>query len=122
MLTYVIVAAVILIGYVLFKNRGHKFTLEQVIADLDNGGLLIDVRSPSEYRSGHAKGAKNISLQSLQNGTMPSKDKQKAVYLYCQSGARSMSASSLLKRAGYVNVINIGSLSKWRKMGGKVVS
>jgi phage shock protein E len=121
MIIYIAIAVALFFGYVIIKNRGQKFTLEQLAEDLSKGGVLVDVRSASEFQSEHAKGAKNVSLQAIQNGTMPSKDKQKPVYLYCHSGARAASASSLLKRAGYMNVINIGSLTKWRKMGGKVV-
>ncbi len=122
MIIYIAIAVTLIFGYMMLKNQGQNFSLEQLTEDLTEGGVLVDVRSASEFQSGHAKGAKNVSLQAIQSGAMPSSNKQKPVYLYCHSGARAASASSLLKRAGFVHVVNIGSLAKWRKMGGKVVS
>ncbi|MEO8104742.1 MAG: rhodanese-like domain-containing protein [Candidatus Saccharibacteria bacterium] len=122
MIIYIAIAVAIIFGYMIIKNQGQNFSLEQLAEDLSEGGVLVDVRSASEFQSGHAKGAENVTLQAIQSGTMPSNNKQKPVYLYCHSGARAASASSLLKRAGYEHVINIGSLTRWRKMGGKVVS
>lgn len=117
---YILLALAIIAVYIFLKGRGQNFDFAEVQRQLDSGALLIDVRTASEFNSGHAKGAKNISLQQLQAGTLPSKDKQKTLYLYCRSGSRAAAASSLLKKAGYASVINIGSLTKWQKMSGSL--
>ncbi len=78
------------------------------------GAQLIDVREPSEFASGHAKGARNIPLGQL---TDRMKDIQVngTVLVICQSGGRSKSAYGLLKRQHVVDVRNVkGGTSAWR--------
>ena len=64
------------------------------------GAVIIDVRTPAEYKGGHIKGSVNIPLQSLQAnlGKIP---KNKTIITCCASGMRSGSAKSILKSAGY---------------------
>lgn len=64
------------------------------------GAMIIDVRSPAEFKGGHIKGAVNMPLQSLQ-ANMSKIPKNKTIITCCASGMRSGSAKSLLKAAGY---------------------
>lgn len=78
------------------------------LADLKSrGAVILDVRSPQEFKSGHAKGAVNIPVDAL-----PSKlgglDKNKPVITCCASGMRSASAASILKANGFTEVVNGG--------------
>jgi rhodanese-related sulfurtransferase len=102
------------------KHKGEAIVLEDVKAVLKDGGQLLDVRTSTEFRGGHAQGAKNISLQALQSGTKVDGDKSKPVYVYCHSGARAGVAKRLLLQQGFKTVINIGGLGKWKQIGGKV--
>lgn len=91
----------------LFGNKEQVDLKEWV----KNGAQIIDVRSPSEFNSGHVKGSKNIPLQLL--GTQLNKiDKNKPVITCCASGNRSGSAKSMLKAKGY-QVTNGGG---WRTL------
>ena len=65
-----------------------------------DGAMIIDVRTPAEFKSGHVKGAVNIPLQSLQ-ANFSKIPKNKTIITCCASGMRSGSAKSLLKAAGY---------------------
>lgn len=78
--------------------------------------LLVDVRTPSEFREGHIAGAVNIDLQQLSRrlGELPH---DKPVVLYCRSGSRSATAANLLARAGYDNVYDLGGVIAWRAQG-----
>lgn len=67
---------------------------------IKKGALIIDVRSPAEFSSGHIKKSINIPLESLQNKTSKIK-KDKPVILCCASGMRSGSARRFLKAQGY---------------------
>ena len=82
------------------------------------GAVLLDVRTPDEYRGGHIEGSVNLPLDRI--GTIENvvKDKETALFVHCLSGARSGQAVSQLKRMGYTNVTNIGGISNYR---GKVV-
>lgn len=76
---------------------------------MDEGALLLDVRTAGEFNSGHAKGAVNIPLQDLNNHVAKIKAKGKPVVAYCRSGNRSGMAAQLLNQHG-IEAVNAGSL------------
>ncbi len=75
---------------------------------LRNGAVLIDVRTPSEFSAGHAKGATNIPLDKINANVSKIKQLKKPVVLCCQSGMRSGQATAILKGAGVQDVYNGG--------------
>ncbi|MBR3690558.1 MAG: rhodanese-like domain-containing protein [Eggerthellaceae bacterium] len=75
--------------------------------------LLIDVRTPQEYKSGRIPGSKNIPLQNLEKIKKLAKSPDTPLFVYCQSGGRSSQASSALKRMGYSKVTNIGGIGAY---------
>jgi len=83
---------------------------------VQNGAMIVDVRSPQEFNGGNIKGSVNIPLQSLQSslGKIP---KNKTVITCCASGMRSASAKSILKSAGYQDVHNGGG---WSSLNSKL--
>lgn len=83
---------------------------------------IVDVRRESEFKSGHIEGAEHIFL-----GTLPENidkiENDKEVVIHCQSGMRSSTAYSLLKRKGIKNVKNFsGSMEQWIREGNKTTS
>ncbi len=85
-----------------------------------NNHVLIDVRNPQEFQSGHIPGAKNVPLNKLSK-QMKKVPKNRPVIVVCQSGNRSRSACNLLVNAGYDNVTNLnGGTIRWRMAGNKV--
>ena len=73
--------------------------------------LWIDVRSASEYASGHVDGAVNIPhTEIVERIGEVTDDKDATLYLYCRSGRRSAAATDALQQAGFVDVVNIGGL------------
>jgi len=78
-----------------------------------NGAVLLDVRTPQEYREGHIPGSKNVPLQQLDKVEGVTENKDTVLYVYCHSGARSRQAVSLLKHMGYTNVHNIGGITAY---------
>ena len=77
------------------------------------GAVLLDVRTPQEYREGHIPGSQNVPLQQLDKVEEVTKNKDTVLYVYCHSGARSRQAVSLLKHMGYTNVHNIGGIAAY---------
>ena len=75
--------------------------------------VLLDVRSPQEYREGHIPGSQNMPLQQLDKVEEVTENKDTILYVYCHSGARSRQAVSLLKHMGYTNVHNIGGIAAY---------
>lgn len=81
--------------------------------------LVLDVRTPSEYRSGHIAGAKLIPLQELEKRVAELQShRQKPILIYCRSGNRSRLAASILKYFGFVHLhhLNRGIL-QWNRFG-----
>ena len=77
------------------------------------GAVLLDVRTPQEYREGHIPGSQNMPLQQLDKVEEVTENKDTILYVYCRSGARSRQAVSLLKHMGYTNVHNIGGIAAY---------
>lgn len=74
---------------------------------VQNGAVIIDVRTKAEYQGGHIKNAINIPLNTLSSQIATIK-KGKPVITCCASGMRSASAKSVLKSAGFTEVYNGG--------------
>ena len=78
---------------------------------------FIDVRTSSEYSNGHAKGAENMPLNTLDDTVASNLKKYDSVYVICQSGGRSSSATKILIKAG-VKAINVsGGTMTWQSHG-----
>lgn len=67
---------------------------------LQRGAIIVDVRTPQEYKSGHIKGSKNIPLDALPTYVDDLKAKGRPIITCCRSGARSRAAVGLLKARG----------------------
>jgi phage shock protein E len=76
--------------------------------------VLIDVRGPGEYAQKHIPGSTLIPLGSLAK-EVPSRvpDKNRTIFVYCQSGARSKNAANILLKLGYTNVYDMGGIVGW---------
>jgi rhodanese-related sulfurtransferase len=90
----------------------------QSFLDVDNV-QLIDVRSQEEFDKGHIKGAQNIDFFSPTFFEDISKlDKDKPVYLYCNSGKRSANCAEKMIEIGFVKIYDLeGGISKWKHEG-----
>ena len=88
-----------------------KILLGILFLPLINADVVIDVRTPDEWSSGHLENAMNIEWQDILNITNLVTQDEK-IYLYCRSGNRSGRATQILIDAGYSNVTNAGSLKQ----------
>lgn len=78
--------------------------------------VIIDVRTPEEFDSGHLDGAINIPYEEIRTKIKEAvPDKKKTVTVYCRSGNRSSAAQKTLKSMGYENVINGGAYGTLKK-------
>jgi rhodanese-related sulfurtransferase len=78
-------------------------------------GVLIDVCEPAEYAAGHAAGAKNVPLGSLEDAKQLPSNKTLPIVLMCASGARAGRAASRLRKAGYEKAVAVaGGMGAWR--------
>ncbi|HPG10276.1 MAG TPA: rhodanese-like domain-containing protein [Chitinophagaceae bacterium] len=72
--------------------------------------VIVDVRSPWEFESGHVTGAKNIPLEEVPGKISDFKEFQTPIVFYCRSGNRSGMAVSILKQNGLTDIYNGGGL------------
>jgi rhodanese-related sulfurtransferase len=77
--------------------------------------LLIDVRTPEEYREIHILNSISLPLNQLKTGISKiAKNKDTEIIVYCLSGVRASHACSQLVKMGYTNVSNMGSIESWK--------
>jgi phage shock protein E len=74
---------------------GPSMDYRQLVKD---GAVVVDVRSPQEFKSGHVPGSKNIPLGNLSSKVDELKGKE--VVLVCLSGGRAGQAKNILTSAG----------------------
>ena len=78
-----------------------------------SGAKVVDVRTAEEFASGHVPGAINIPYDQLPRRAAEIGPPGTTVVLYCRSGRRSGIAFDALKKAGYGNLYDFGSVSAW---------
>jgi len=88
----------------LFGGSTSNATIEEY---LENGAVVIDVRTEMEFAEGHVQGSKNIPLNSIGFYIDEIKKLNKPIITCCRSGARSGSAENILKQND-IDVINGG--------------
>ncbi len=116
-------ASIVLLGLALLACGGPSSdvdaaTVEAWIAD-GGGPLLLDVRSPEEYASGHVPGALNIPHDELA-GRLDEVEaaRDSGVVVYCERGGRAARAESLLRESGFGSVRHLaGDMASWRAAG-----
>lgn len=85
---------------------------------LTDDTVIIDVRTPAEYRTGHLEGSRNFDVNANFEGKLGGIKKDAPVIVYCRSGARSAQAASRMKARGFTNVTNAGGIGKAAKKTG----
>lgn len=78
--------------------------------------VILDVRTPEEFASGHLENAVNIDWNNAGFSKKTSDlDRSKPVFIYCLSGGRSTSAAAKMRADGFNSVVEMqGGILKWR--------
>lgn len=87
----------------------------------EDGAILLDVREDTEWRTGHAPGARHIPLGRLSQ-RLRDLPTQRTIITVCRSGARSSRAASLLAREGREVFNMTGGMRAWQRAGLPVVA
>ncbi len=100
-----------------------KLSPDQFEAALKNNptAQIVDVRTPSEFKSGYIAGAKNINYYDDDFAQQIALlDKTKPVAVYCAKGGRSASAAEEFTKLGFSKVFDLqGGMSAWKAAGKK---
>ena len=97
-------------------SAGYDVSIDQALADWKNKTVIIlDVRTPGEYRDGHIPGARLIPLDELPN-RLHDVPKEEKVYVICRSGNRSMMIARFLEQNGFGEIYNLnGGMTAWSR-------
>jgi rhodanese-related sulfurtransferase len=89
----------------------------------DPGAVVVDVRTPAEFQSGHLPGAINVELDRLEGlASTALPDRNARLLVYCRSGNRSSFAVNILEKQGYTRLVNMtGGIAQWSAQGYPVV-
>ena len=77
--------------------------------------IILDVREQDEYDSGHIPGAVLLPVGTIDEETAAEgvPDKEATLLVYCRSGNRSKTASTVLADLGYTNIYEFGGINTW---------
>lgn len=115
------------------RARIREITAPELQAWRGQGAVVVDVREPAEYATGHIEGAINIprgvlefeiqASAELGNVTDPAlAARDRPLVLYCRSGGRAALAADSLGQMGFSRVASLaGGIGAWREGGGAVV-
>ena len=85
---------------------------------IDDGAVVIDVRTPEEFASGHLADARNIDVQADSFHTeVDALDRDATYVLYCRSGARAGAAGEMMLEMGFTDVANAGGFEDLASAG-----
>lgn len=83
--------------------------------------VVLDVRTPAEFATGHLQGAKNLDFRGADFAQQVAQlDTSKTYMIYCASGNRSGQASRLMKEKGLPKIVDAGALKNLQAGGLKV--
>ena len=111
----------LLVAVVVFEVRARAHGKVQLkpadaVRLINDGALVIDVRSPDRFRQGHIVSARNIELAQVgpDHPTLK-KQKDKVLIAVCDNGLNSGRAAAQLRKAGFEKVFSLkGGLDGWR--------
>jgi rhodanese-related sulfurtransferase len=89
----------------------------------DSSVVVLDVRTPAEFMSGHLANAINIDVEGAQfNSDVAKLDKSKTYAVYCRSGRRSAIATDEMSKLGFKTLFNLeGGTGAWSAAGQTLV-
>lgn len=108
--TILLVGLGLLIAFLVARviiQRSQRISPGELMQLVAQGAQIVDVRTPQEFATAHAKGSYNIPLDQLSQRTTEL-DRTRPVVVCCASGTRSAMAKSLLERQGFTSVHNAG--------------
>ncbi len=86
----------------------------KIVAFKERGGVVLDVRSKSEYDAGHIPGSKSIPLNEVPSNLKKIKSWNKPIITCCLSGVRSGQATNILNKNG-IEATNGGGWTSLKK-------
>ncbi|EDM38924.1 rhodanese-like domain protein [Pedobacter sp. BAL39] len=110
-LTLSVLLIIMYLGYRIYRFVNLDKGLDAKIA---KGAVILDVRTPGEYNTGHIAGSINISLGTIRD-RYKELDPEKIYITTCSHGLRSVKVEKILKDLGFRHVYNGGAWGDLQK-------
>lgn len=99
-----------------------EVSVQEAYSHYEDGGYILDVRTPGEWQAGHVPDATLIPLDELPN-RLSEVPEDTEVYVICRSGNRSATARDILLQNGFEQVTSVGGgFNDWQMNGYPVVT
>ena len=100
-----------------YANSYRQISMEEAVEMMkkESGYIILDVRRPDEFATGHIPGAINVPNEEI--GTTEISElpnKSQLILVYCRSGRRSKEASEKLVKLGYTNIVEFGGILDYK--------
>src|SRR5580692_9497038 len=114
-----LLAAIVVVAFEV-RERVQAFaalSASQAVRLMNQGALVIDLRSKELYDAGHIVDARNVPAAEIESQADALKKwRERNVITYCDSGANGASAARTLTKLGFTKVFNLeGGLNAWVK-------
>ncbi len=108
-------------GELEMNDKISMLELGKKLDQLSEDELVLDVRSPEEYRDGHVPGSINIPHEEVEKHVNELKD-YKHVYIHCKMGGRAKTAFEKLQKLGLKNLVCVAGsgMKDWIEAGLKI--
>ena len=110
---------VVVLAYEIRERGAAAFAVapNEAIRLANSGAVLVDLRSPNQFKDGHIAGARSVPGDQIADGAKPlEKLRDKTIITCCESGITSGSAARKLTELGFKQVFNLrGGLAAWRQ-------
>jgi len=114
-----VVAFLAIVAYRLLRQAG-RISAGAARTYLQQGALIVDVRTNAEFQSGHLSSAIHIPVDEIETlAPRRLKDKDQVLLLHCATGMRSAVARGKLAAAGYTRAFNLGSYARAARIAGQ---
>jgi rhodanese-related sulfurtransferase len=97
------------------RSGGQTVAPTEAVRLMNQGAVLVDVRSKAEFDGGHILDARHVPQEEVAQAESLKRFKDKVVIVCCESGMRSGAAARVLQAQGFTKVVNLrGGLQAWR--------
>ena len=98
-------------------NTYRQISMDEAgtMKERESGYIILDVRRPDEYATGHIPNAINVPNENIGTDEISAlPDKNQLIMVYCRSGRRSKEATEKLVKLGYTNIVEFGGILDWK--------
>ena len=99
------------------KDNGLISYMDAKEKIINEGAIMVDVRTEAEYNEKHIDGSILLTLDTIDDASVANviDSKDTPIIVYCRSGNRSSQALSKLEALGYTEVYDLGSIDNWEE-------